>query len=231
VLAVRGNSLTELGPDARPTKELGGFNSLSEAIALRNGHRLVTDFHGRRVLEYDRDWKELRQIEISFQPRGSHPLPDGRLLVIGMHLFEIIDRAGVTKSRIPAPRRNMTGSLLLSSERFLVTCNDDGAILELDLNGHVKWRLKVANHPRSIQVLQDGRLLVADFRQAVIYSPEGKAEWSYALDGVRSAEQLPSGNLLLAHERGLTILDLGKRTLWEMPVPARRGRGFYAKTY
>ena len=125
----------------------------------------------------------------------------------------------------------MTGSLLLRGDRFLATYNNSGLIVETDIAGRITWQMQVENHPRSVQILDDGRFLVADFRQAAIYTPDGKAVWRYPLEGVRSAEQLRSGNVLLAHRKGLTLIDLGGRVLWQMAEPEVRGGGFYAKTH
>ena len=231
VLAVRGKELFELGPDGQIIHEQDGFNSLSEAIGLEGGHRLVTDFMGRAQFEYDEDWKEVKCHRVPFQPRGSHRLKNGLTLVIGMHRFQLFDSIGAAAAGpVTFPgRTNFTGSILIGRKRFLVTCNDTGMILEMDFSGEVLWELKAENHPRSVQVLDDGRLLVADFRQAVIYSSDGDAEWRYALEGVRSAHQLPSGNILLGHPSGLSVIDPSGTVLWEMKQPPRGGSGFFAQ--
>jgi HEAT repeat protein len=232
VLVVRGTTLMELGPDGHVIHKQDGFNALSEAIAIETGNRLVTDFHGQTVYEYDQNWNEVRRSRMPFQPRGSHRLADGRTLVIGMHLFCLLDRNGnIEDDEKVAFGSNMTGSLLLPESRFLVTENDTGRIAELDTSGRVTWQMQVENAPRSVQILDDGRTLVADFRQAAIFTSDGKAVWRYPLEGVQSAEQLRSGNLLLAHNKGLTLIDLDGKVLWRMDEPEAKGAGFYAKTY
>lgn len=232
VLVVRGTTLMELASDGRVVHKQDGFNALSEAIAIETGNRLVTDFHGQSVYEYDQNWNEVRRSRMPFQPRGAHRLLDGRTLVIGMHLFYLLDQNGnIESEQKVAFGSNMTGSLLLPESRFLVTENDTGKIVELDTSGRDTWQMRVENSPRSVQILDDGRMLVADFRQAAIFTSDGKAEWRFPLEGVRSAEQLRSGNILLAHKKGLTLIDLGGNVLWRMNEPEAKGAGFYAKTY
>ncbi len=230
VLAVRGNELLELGSDGRIIHRQDGFNSLSEAVGLDGGHRLVTDFMGRAVIEYDQDWKELKRHQVPFQPRGSHLLQDGRMLVVGMSQLQLFNAAGAAVGEtIRFARSNFTGSRRIGKKRLLVTCNDSGSIFEMDFSGETLSVLAAENHPRSVQILDDGRLLVADFRQAVIYSAEGKAEWRHALEGVRSAHRLPSGNILLGHPSGLSVIDPSGDVLWEMKHPSRRGSGFFCQ--
>lgn len=232
VLVVHGTTLLELGPDGRVIHKQVGFKFLSEAIAIRNGNRLVTDFMGWTLFEYDMNWKQVRRTRLPFQPRGAHRLPGGRTLVIGMHQFSVLGRTGKTTSVVNVGMQsNMTGSLLLPGNRFLVTNNDTGSIVEMDISGRIIWQMHVGNAPRSVQILDDGRLLVADFHQAAIYTPDGKSVWRYPLEGVRSAEQLRSGNILLAHRKGLTLIDRGGNVLWQMAEPEIRGVGFYAKTH
>ena len=79
-----------------------------------------------------------------------------------------------------------------------------------------------------MQILNDGRLLVADFRQAAIYSQDGKVEWRHE-QNVASAIQLPSGNILLSHMGGLSVIDLDGEKLWEMKHAENPGSYFYAK--
>jgi hypothetical protein len=115
---------------------------------------------------------------------------------------------------------------------MLVTNNDVGEILEISRDRVEAWKLNCQNHPRSVEVLNDGRLLVADFRQVAIYEPDSPIPvWAHEFNGVQSACALASGNFLLGNANGLTVISPDKKTLWTWEQPVIDGCGFYAKVF
>ena len=239
ILAVRGAEFFELdqaGEVVHIEHADTAYNSISELTIQSDGNRLLTDFMGNRVAVLDEAWREVHSFATPFQPRGSHQLNDGGYLVFGMSRWAKFDSpiAEPTSIRLSGTNNvlsnysNFTGSYRLGANRLLVTDNG-GLIVEFSVEGEMLSVLNVANAPRSVQLIDDGNLLIADFSRAAILSRETGVIWEYPLDGIRSAHQFPSRSILLGHESGLTLIDEDMNELWNLDVPPRGGYGFYVR--
>ncbi|MFC1758913.1 HEAT repeat domain-containing protein [Planctomycetota bacterium] len=230
VLAVRENTLFEFDSDGNVVHQKAGFESLSNATALENGNLLVTDRAGA-VYEFDRNWKQVKKTELTFEPLSAFRFPDGGMIVLGSKRIWFSDQSN-EPTRVAFFRRISKGALLLPGKRLLFWSNDDRGLVEIDWHGQLDRRTRVEYNPHSIEMLKDGRFLVSDTRQAAIYeSNNPKPIWSHSLPGIRSASALASGNYLLGHEAGLTIVNQHKDVLWEWEQPRAGGDGFCATIF
>ena len=232
VLAVCSNTLFEFDADGNVVHQRADFDSLSEATAAENGHVFVTDWADQSVYEFDRNWEQLHKTSFSFQPRSAVRFPDGDMIISSNRKVYFLDR-NRKPTRVAFFRRISSSPLRLPGKRLMIWSSDAGGVLEIPWKGGIGERILVTNGvPRSLDLLSDGRFLIADSRQVAIYEPnDPNLVWSLQHSGLRSATALASGNVLLGHETGLTIIDRDKQVVWRWEQPQLDGDGFYATEF
>ena len=232
VLAVCSNTLFEFDADGNVVHQQADFESLSEAIASENGHVLVTDLAGQSVYEFGRNWEELHKTSFSFQPRSAVRFPDGDMIISSNRKVYFLDRHR-KPTRVAFFRRISSSPLRLPGKRLMIWSSDAGGVLEIPWKGGIGERILVTNSvPRSIDLLSDGRFLITDSRQVAIYEPnDPNPVWSRQQGGLRSATALASGNVLLGHATGLTIIDRDKEVVWRWEQPQLDGDGYFATEF
>jgi hypothetical protein len=153
---------------------------------------------------------------------GTALMPGGRLLVaIGREVEELDvrgDRVGVWQ----LPSRAVSFHHLREG-RYLCAHPDGGSLAEYGTGGELLWQADGFNHPRRVERLQNGNLLVvvvADKPKAgsehkagggnmevIETSPDGKVIISRihprGVNVISSAARLPNGNTLVGTEKGL----------------------------
>jgi hypothetical protein len=204
-------SMASIRPDSISFNDPAGL-----AVASGGGHE------AGRVAVFTNEGKEIWSASGIPVEGGAAIMPGGRLLVaIGSEVEELDisgGRAGVWKmpSRIVSFKRLREG-------RFLCAHPEAGSLAEYGSKGQLLWRVEGFDHPRWVERLESGNLLVvvdaelakedsdrrpnAGKMRVIETSPDGKVVLSSihpkGVNVISSAARLPNGNTLVGTEKGL----------------------------
>jgi hypothetical protein len=148
---------------------------------LPNGHTFVAT--RRQLLVFDGDGKEVftyhhRATSIA----AARKLPDGQMLVVSGIECLRLDAAGKPVKRFHVGRvYNLGGNIdVLPGGRVLVPEFSNNRVAEYDLDGNLRWQVKV-RFPISAVRLPNGNTLVASMadRRVVEFTRDGREVWTY----------------------------------------------------
>ncbi len=194
---------------------------------LPNGHRLISSYSKKFLVEYDAKGKEVWRVEnLPGKPYSVQRLPNGNTLVpiYGSDILEIRpDKTIARRIRVP---ETVKWAQQLPNGRILVVLYNTGRIAELDDQGHILWQVGGMGNPYSVERLANGNNLVANRRnnKVVEVDREGEIVWSYdAKPSLYRAERLPDGNTLIVSSAGAVEVDSSGEIVWQKNENGLRG--------
>jgi hypothetical protein len=194
---------------------------------LPNGHRLISSYTAKFLVEYDASGKEIWKFEdLPNKPYSVQRLPNGNTLVpvYGNEILEIRpDKSFARRIRVP---ETVKWAEQLENGRILVVFYSTGRIAELDDQGSILWEVGGMGNPYSVERLANGNTLVANRRnnKVVEVDREGNMVWSYdAAPSLYRAQRLPDGNTLVVSSGGAVEVDAGGEVVWQKNENGLRG--------
>jgi outer membrane protein assembly factor BamB len=188
---------------------------------LPNGHRLVTSYSGRSVIEYDARGNEVWRVSgsptLPGLPFSARPLPSGNILISCSDSNQVIEMTRDRKIvwRVSVQRRPMDARRLKNGNT-LIALHNTHQVVEVDHAGKEVWSVKNMGMPITAQRLTNGNTLVCQYsgKKVVEVDASGKTVWE--LTGLTSpyeAQRLPNGNTLVADSKGVREVDPKKKII------------------
>lgn len=192
------------------------------AEKLPNGNVLIASYQSNQVLEINKHgtivWNRT-----GLNAMRAKPLADGHILVAdfgGHRVLELNeDHQDIWSVKTPD---NCFDAERLPNGNTVFCCPN--LVREVDSEGQTVRDLAIEGRANSIQVLANGRWLVANFGKGQVqeYDRDGKLVWTFAESNPCDAFRLRSGKTLVAsNRRGIEIASDGK-TIREI-IPTQYG--------
>jgi HEAT repeat protein len=132
------------------------------------------------------------------------------------------DAVSLTAGDRPAPRgpRGYT----------LVVLPDPGQVLELGVDGKVRWQITGVNGSLAAQVLSNDRVLIAETRTGRVSerSTRGEVLWETRLNSPVGCQRLPNGKTLIVTPGALVEVDRAGKEVWKRPINKGEGANYIA---
>ena len=194
---------------------------------LANGHRLVTSYSQRFLIEYDLAGKEVwRKDQLPGLPYSVERLDNGNTLVTcsNNQVLEYAPDGSMAwqKTFNGTPR----DAQRLDNGNTLVVLYSTQEIVEVDREGNEVWRQANLTRPMAAQRLPNGNTLICQSarQQVVEMDRKGDVVWSRNLpQSIYDAQRLPNGNTLVVGTTGAAEYDPKGTAVWELNQPGLRG--------
>lgn len=201
---------------------------------LSIGNLLVCDQAG--VREFDRQGRELWSYTQSVQYAWSaRKLDNGNVLIANTNYNQVLEvkPSGKTGGEIVWRLDQVSypyDAVRLENGNTLVAEYAANRVAEYDARTRAPVWQHAANNPSSVQVLDNGRLLIASVHQVTEVDRAGTEQWRLTAPGIRAhrAARLESGNTLVTDHRGQVVeFDADSKRVWtaqglQRPVQAIR---------
>ncbi|MCA9218017.1 MAG: HEAT repeat domain-containing protein [Planctomycetales bacterium] len=213
VLVANESAAVELGSDGNTVHRQSGFSLVRDASVFESGRFLFSDMREQTVFEFDPKWRlaaidKSRSIEPNFVRR----LANGTTVVANKTKMQFW---GESKNDVKIAFSNIRCMATIGNGTIIGGYNK---IAEIDTSSKIVWDMPLEYSPRSVEFLEDGRLLVVDFKQVCIYEPNNPQPILRCDNsGTITASGLASGNLVLSDEMGLKVVCRNNRILWQQP--------------
>jgi outer membrane protein assembly factor BamB len=219
--------LREIDAEGNTILEKDGFTYAWGCHATADGYRIIVDYSGKYIIEYDPSGKEVwRRNALPGPPSDCRRLSDGRILLALSDTQSVveIDREGEVIWSVKLDGRP-TCAERLSNGNTLVNLQFGKRVVEVDREGKIVWELGGLDNALTSQALPNGNVLVCEMNlgKAVEYNREGKVVWQHeGFSNACQAQRLPSGNTLVSDNNGLHEISPAGKEVWSLQVP--RGR-------
>jgi hypothetical protein len=165
------------------------------------GNLLVAEHEGKCVTESDHGGEIAWQMKLDFHPIQAEPLRNGDVFIVGESVIVQVNRAGrevlkIERGGIRAARRLPNGQLVVITRNKCVR------------HDRRDKELKTTTLPdvtsSQLEILDNGNVLVplGGKDRVAEYDRDGKEVWSLAVEEPSCAFRLPSGNTLVASQKG-----------------------------
>jgi hypothetical protein len=190
---------------------------------MANGHRLVTSYQDRSVIEFDEEGTEVwRANDLPAGPMSVQRLENGNTLVAcpdGMQVVEVApDKSTVWKASLEG---RPTYARRLDDGRTLVSLQQSQKVVEVDEAGKVVWELAVGGMSFSVDRSQAGTTLICDLRTGEIREYDRGGAVIFAKGGFSNpytVQRLASGNTLVVDRTGIKELDPKGTVVKDLPM-------------
>jgi HEAT repeat protein len=167
------------------------------------GRTLVCSINSRRLVDYDRNGKQIYESPKLAIPWGCMGLPSGNRLVAVFSARVVIeyDEHGREIWRSPLLPGPPMSVRRLANGNTLVACSDASRVVELSPKGNTIWSVTLRGWPIDARRLLNGRTLVACYEgnRVVEVDQRGVVTWELKGGGEpASAQRLTNGNTLVA---------------------------------
>lgn len=188
---------------------------------LSNGHRLVTSYSGRSVIEYDARGNEVWRVSgspaLPGLPFSARPLLNGNILISCSDSNQVIEMSRDRKIvwKVTVQRRPMDARRLKNGNT-LIALRNTHQVVEVDRNGKTVWSVKNMGMPITAQRLRNGNTLVCQYsgKKVVEVDASGKTVWEVTgLSNPHEAQRLPNGNTLIADSKGVREVDPKRKVI------------------
>jgi outer membrane protein assembly factor BamB len=194
-------------------------------LGLSNGHRLVSSYTQRNVVEYDdKGEKVWEQTNLPSAPFSIERLENGNTLIACSNSNRVVEVDAqnkivwdVTVMGRPTEARR------LPNGRTLVALQNGNRIVEVNSEGKEEWKVEGVGAPLSAQRLPNGNTLVAEVSGNRVreFDANGKEVWNLTQMAGRNvqtpyyAERLENGNTMVADATGVREVSAKGDVIWE----------------
>jgi hypothetical protein len=215
-----GNTLVTTGTLGRVIEldakgnEVWQYNAVSwSAEKLPNGNILIASYHANQVLEVNKHGAVV-WTRPGLNAMRAKPLVDGHVLVADFQGKQVVELNDSHQEvwRVQTPDNCFDAERLPNGHTVFCCPN---LIREVDADGQTVRDLAIEGRANSVQVLANGRWLVANFQKGQVqeYDRAGKIVWSFDEAHPCDAMRLKSGKTLVASDRrAIEVAADGKTT-------------------
>lgn len=190
---------------------------------LPNGHRLVTSYQDRTVMEFDQEGNEVwRFNDLPGGPMSVQRLDNGNTLLACSDAMQIVEVSPdkkivwkVTVEGRPCFARR------LEDGRTLVAQQAGQKVVEVDTDGKTVWELPTGIMSFSADRTPAGTTLICDLRTGDVkeYDRDAKVIWSKGgFANPYTVQRLASGNTLVVDRTGVKEISPDGKMVKEMPM-------------
>ena len=200
------------------------------ARGLNNGHRLVTSFANKEVIEYDEKGKEFWRVNVAAgHPTRINRLENGNTLVLTQNDSFVVEyRIDKSIAWQYAPPGGASDAQRMPSGNTLIAMIE-GQVLEVNSRGEIVWSMAELAQPTCVQALENGNVLIGLSGEGSVIevTREKKRVWTKTgVAGVLDMQRLEDGNTLVVDQQGVHLFDpLGKSVPTKLPPPKKSGNG------
>ncbi|HTN75071.1 MAG TPA: PQQ-binding-like beta-propeller repeat protein, partial [Pirellulaceae bacterium] len=166
---------------------------------LANGNTLVACSDSNRVIEYNRDKKEVSSITTQGRPMDAVRLENGNTLVALSQSGRVVEYAAGDKGELKEVWAcdGLVGAMSierLENGNTLVACmnggqNGAGMVVEVDTNKNHIWKFDGLRNPYDAQRLPNGNTLITDNQRVQEVDADKKVIWKVEQNGSSSANR------------------------------------------
>jgi outer membrane protein assembly factor BamB len=189
---------------------------------------LIAEYNNNCVTERNLKNEVLWQRQLNNSAVSCQRLPSGNTFLASRSEIIEVDPAGKTVFTFNHPNGDIAAAQKMRDGQIVFTTSS-GTCVRLDAAAReVKSFAIGGTAPGSLEVLPNGRILIAQFNnnKVVEYDLEGRAVWEAAAAQPFGAVRLTNGNTLVSSYAGMQLLELNRagKVVWEFRTEGRPGR-------